>query len=691
MKNRQFTPWWKALAVLLQVFSVIILISVFVTAYTGKITEREIERVLAGESPVDYIDSELFAGTMYEDLQRAIQLTWYERIFESDGKLDMDRRILKIINEDQVVETIVLKDVLLAQVGGGYGITSDFQEDSSVQVVWFPLTNLPTEDPLNAKIIAENPVSMTREDIGNIIKNAVHQYIEIKRDLKENEHNVYFAFVGNVMADNGKKPEEIVRLPRYYRSKWIAYRNAFEEGGNVEVIDLSGCNPYFGTMLETTTFDMMTKDGDRMYIGVDTEFAAEDHYSVQKKQWQMEQNVIWFLIYATPVAVVVWLLTMVYLIYAVGRRPYRVTEEENRKQIIRLNPFDKKLVEVVILGTIGLRVVELFLLLEVPIHNRWIEILALVLFLSMDLLMGIAIIIHLVKKAREKARLVQVVERIAEGQMEEEVDLSHYTGMEHQMAEHISQIRVGMENAVDSAMKNERLKTELISNVSHDIKTPLTSIINYSDLLKRVLEDEVLIELAGQPEKQERIRGYLEVLEQKGKRLKVLIEDLVEASKASSGVLQISAERINLVELIFQVNGEFEEKFAERNLKLIMKSSEESSYVLADGRRVWRILENLYQNVYKYAMSGTRVYVEIQTDSDQGIINIKNISAEPISVSPEDLTERFVRGDSSRSTEGCGLGLAIAQSLTNLQKGSFQVNVDGDLFRVSVGLPLWQE
>ena len=227
------------------------------------------------------------------------------------------------------------------------------------------------------------------------------------------------------------------------------------------------------------------------------------------------------------------------------------------------------------------------------------------------------------------------------------------------------------------------MKTDLITNVSHDIKTPLTSIINYVGLIRREnIQDE-------------KILRYLDVLEQKSNRLKTLTEDLVEASKASSGNLKLEISDIDFIELVYQTNGEFEEKFASRHLELITTAPEETLLIEADGRRLWRVLENLYNNAFKYAMENSRIYIDITKDNlrinEEGLIlppqvvfTIKNISANPLNIRGDELTERFVRGDVARATEGSGLGLSIAKSLTELQKGSFEIYIDGDLFKVQL-------
>ena len=244
------------------------------------------------------------------------------------------------------------------------------------------------------------------------------------------------------------------------------------------------------------------------------------------------------------------------------------------------------------------------------------------------------------------------------------------------MAEGLNRISDGLETALAEQVRSERLKADLITNVSHDIKTPLTSIINYVDLIKREQIDNPTIQ------------KYLEVLEQKSYRLKTLTEDLVEASKASSGNIKLEIHEIDLVEMIQQTNGEFEDKYEASHLKLISTLPNEVILIEADGRRLWRVLENLYNNACKYALENTRVYVGIEDLGNKVVFSIKNISAAPLNFSPDELTERFVRGDVSRTTEGSGLGLSIAKSLTELQGGTFKLSIDGDLFKAEVTFPI---
>lgn len=274
-----------------------------------------------------------------------------------------------------------------------------------------------------------------------------------------------------------------------------------------------------------------------------------------------------------------------------------------------------------------------------------------------------------------KNRIRKGIEEIAGGNLEYRIDLKWLRGAERDIAEKINNIGSGLNKAVDEAMRNERLKTDLITNVSHDIKTPLTSIINYVDILKRSnITDE-------------KIRGYLDILEAKAQRLKTLTEDVVEASKVSSGNITLEYMDMDLRELVQQTEGELAEKFAARRLTMVLNIPEEPAVIHVDGRRMWRVLENVFGNAAKYAMPGTRVYADIILTENQICFSLKNVSEQQLNISADELTERFIRGDISRSTEGSGLGLSIAKSLTTMQGGEFELYLDGDLFRVNIRFP----
>lgn len=294
------------------------------------------------------------------------------------------------------------------------------------------------------------------------------------------------------------------------------------------------------------------------------------------------------------------------------------------------------------------------------------------LFILLMLAAEAAAVFLTMRAAIEKERIRKGIKEIASGNVSYQIPLEKLHGESREMAELVNSIGDGLNNAVADAMKSERLKTDLITNVSHDIKTPLTSIINYVDLLKRENLDDP------------KIQGYLEVLEAKAQRLKTLTEDVVEASKVSSGNITLEMMDVNLVEMVNQTIGEFSEKMEAKKLTVVASLPEEPAIVHVDGRRMWRVLENIFNNAAKYAMPGTRVYADLRVNNGKVSFSLKNVSENPLNISADELTERFIRGDVSRSTEGSGLGLSIARDLTQMQGGEFKLYVDGDLFKVVI-------
>ena len=293
-------------------------------------------------------------------------------------------------------------------------------------------------------------------------------------------------------------------------------------------------------------------------------------------------------------------------------------------------------------------------------------------FLLALMAVDVAVMIFAIRKADGQDRIMDGLKKISDGELQYKIKTDTLTGKQKVMAEYINNIGSGLDAAVENSLKKERMQTELITNVSHDLKTPLTSIINYVDLMKR--------ENPTDP----KIQEYLRILDEKSQRLKVLTEDVVEASKASTGNIKLEMNDIDFVEMVQQVIGEFEEKFKEKNLTMMVHFTDEPSIIYADGQRMWRVLENVFGNVVKYAMEGTRVYAEISNRNKKVTFSLKNISAQPLNISADELTERFIRGDVARNTEGSGLGLSIAKSLTELQGGEFKLYLDGDLFKVMI-------
>ena len=338
----------------------------------------------------------------------------------------------------------------------------------------------------------------------------------------------------------------------------------------------------------------------------------------------------------------------------------------NRKIIDFIGSFSRNTSEKIkVLFGIGGFVFLQFLLMLFMINAS--GIFALVLIVA-----DVAAIVYAVRKVDGLDLVMDGLKKISDGELQYKIKTEQLTGKYKAMAEYINNIGDGLDAAVENSLKKERMQTELITNVSHDLKTPLTSIINYVDLLKR--------ENLTDPKVQE----YLRILDEKSQRLKVLTEDVVEASKASTGNIKFEMNDIDFVEMVQQVIGEFEEKFQEKNLTMMVHFTDEPSMIYADGQKMWRVLENVFGNVVKYAMEGTRVYAEIRNSNKKVVFSLKNISAQPLNFSADELTERFIRGDVARNTEGSGLGLSIAKSLTELQGGEFKLYLDGDLFKVMI-------
>lgn len=296
------------------------------------------------------------------------------------------------------------------------------------------------------------------------------------------------------------------------------------------------------------------------------------------------------------------------------------------------------------------------------------------------LIVNMALFLLYYKKTQQQDKITASITNIAKGNTTYQLNEEEFDGKERDVAHSINNIGEDLEIAIEERVKSERMRSDLITNVSHDIRTPLTSIINYIDLIKR--------ENPTDP----KIKEYLDVLDQKSQHLKNLTEDLLEASKASSGNVNLDMMEMDFVKMVQQANGEFEEKYAERGLSIVANypvnkesKTKDKLNIMADGASLWRVLENLYNNAFKYAAEGSRVYIDMRkTEDGKAEFVIKNISATPLNISADELAERFVRGDVSRTTEGSGLGLSIAGSLTKIQGGEFRIEIDGDLFKAFI-------
>ena len=293
-------------------------------------------------------------------------------------------------------------------------------------------------------------------------------------------------------------------------------------------------------------------------------------------------------------------------------------------------------------------------------------------FLLLEFILVAFFIQRMVKSIVNYDKIEKKLKEMYEGDNQTQLDKNQFLPVFNQSITYLNDISNGLENAIQDRMKSERLKTELITNVSHDIKTPLTSIINYVDLIK---QENI---------QNEKVKEYIEILDNKSQRLKKLIEDLVEASKVSTGNVKLNLEKINIVELINQAVGEFEDKFESKGLDIVINSNENEIFIFADSRYMYRIIDNLFSNISKYALQNSRVYIDIQKIEDKVYIKMKNISKDKLNIPAEELMQRFVRGDKSRTTEGSGLGISIAQNLTEIQNGKFNLIIDGDLFKTEL-------
>ncbi|MBR1861000.1 MAG: HAMP domain-containing histidine kinase [Lachnospiraceae bacterium] len=296
-------------------------------------------------------------------------------------------------------------------------------------------------------------------------------------------------------------------------------------------------------------------------------------------------------------------------------------------------------------------------------------------FITILIVLNILFAIRKVKKDSDMNSIREGLGRLSAGDLEYKIDKDSLLTKNKELADEINHIGEGIKNAVNTSMKDEKMKSDLITNVSHDLKTPLTSIINYVNLL----QDENIT--------QEPAAGYIKTLDDKSRRLKQLLIDLIDASRLSSGTTEVDLSVLKITELLHQIIAEFSDKLENAGLEPVF-DGESGAYILADGRHMWRLMDNLFENVCKYSLKGTRVYISVKelegSNNGKILISIKNVSARPNTLQGNELTEKFIRGDASRSTEGSGLGLYIAKSLTELQKGTFEVIADGDLFKVDI-------
>lgn len=360
--------------------------------------------------------------------------------------------------------------------------------------------------------------------------------------------------------------------------------------------------------------------------------------------------------------------TFIYYIYSAVKKSFSSVKNTFSKINNNISLFTNTI--------IGLIAINIFILMHLLLVNgMYFDSGLHMFFMLVDTCICAVFDFLVLKIVLQMESLQKHAKKMADGSLESKADTSKMIQPLKKHGEYLNKIGEGMSIAVNEKIKSEHFKTELITNVSHDIKTPLTSIINYVDLLKK--------ENLPEPKAQE----YIEVLDRQSSRLKKLIEDLMEASKASTGNITVELELCDINILLTQTLGEFEEKLSSKGLEFVINKPDESIYIMADNRHIWRIFDNLMNNICKYGQSGTRVYINLELKNKKAVIVFRNTSNYQLNISSDELLERFVRGDSSRHTEGSGLGLSIAQNLAELMGGSLKLQVDGDLFKVVLSFP----
>lgn len=571
--------------------------------------------------------------------------------------------------------------------------------------------NLTEEE--NYTIFKEVYADKIAQKKNQLIKRELDDYNLVLRNLQKYQGVIYYTNNGENEFTNASN-----KTVEYFKS-FPAYM--IFEGPKQEVFPkVVAKNPDYH-WITSNTYELGQQD--IMYLGFTEEFL-----NPRITQWEEDKIAVTNSLYQIAGFLLVMVIALIYLLLVIGRTPqkdqgihlYLIDRIYNDIKIVMCillialwvggmaELYHSKIMELIFPLTFGIAAIGLPLVLSLVKHvkNRTLikhslifgifyklfnftkeiynsgsvgvkiivigigyPLIVALTFFIFPITIGAAIWVAL-KKTKEFMAIKEGVRRVKDGDLHHKVDVSG-KGEFAKLAADINSITDGLYKAVGNEIKSERLKTELITNVSHDIRTPLTSIITYVDLLKNEKD-------------QEKVGEYLEIIDQKSQRLKVLTEDLFEAAKASSGNMPVNYERIDILSLITQGLGELDDKIQERKLEFKINQLKDKVYIQADGKLLWRAIENLLSNIFKYALEGSRVYIDIIDLGTEVKLIIKNISAYELNISSDELMERFKRGDESRSSQGSGLGLSIAKSLIEIQKGSFSIEIDGDLFKAVI-------
>ncbi|MFC9540127.1 histidine kinase dimerization/phospho-acceptor domain-containing protein [Lysinibacillus sp. NPDC056959] len=565
----------------------------------------------------------------------------------------------------------------------------------------------------NKRIYQEKYADAINSKKEESIKEQVREFYRLLSTLEAYEGIVFYASDGEYVFSNSK----------------LNKKEQFESFGAYMLFEDYQQKLYPNEVKESQYLDYFTHEVEKLNPQTDVIYVAFKESFLQQKmpEWEKDKAIAKSFLNEFIVFLAGFILSFVYLIMVIGRTSFK--EKEIHFHVIDKLYNDLNIVIVVCLISMWIAMIvevlhDMYMLLTIPIfiiallmilslvkhiknislfkHTLIYQILKKV-FLSVKNVfdngsMGVKIVMLVIgyplvvaatffvfpitmglaawfamRKVKSFNRIKEGVEQIKNGDLHHRIEVDG-KGEFSQLAANINSITDGLKKSVDSEIKSERLKTELITNVSHDIRTPLTSIITYVDLLKIENDPEMIAE-------------YVDVLDQKSKRLKLLTDDLFEAAKASSGSMPVQLERIDIVSLLTQGIGEMGEKIEASLLEFKLAYPTEKVYVKADGKLLWRSIENLFSNIFKYAQPASRVYIDVEDLGNEILVTFKNISAYELNISVDELMERFKRGDESRSSQGTGLGLSIAESLIHIQHGKFLIQVDGDLFKAMIYLP----
>jgi len=670
MKKNRYIPALRGAVIGINLLAAAILAAGFVAGMNVGYGQGVWKEVLRGRS---YIETEEYQQGASDAVYDALAVASRSSRMEQGGEYDPERiiRVRDYLESKAVYDTMPeseKKNGICYRLGDLYqwSLKGSSISDDTLNEAYKPLFYGSIQEYANNCDESYNTLIAQVQKAMELVKNDVATYQVNKKSWAFEATNVRYALrdlgSGNIYTNVAELQNEGQTQEQFeaYFKNFESYYIFDSRSTNVEQTNIGDYYSYNTRELLNEWQTHLTGEY-QVYVGIDTAFPVADSLAAGAQKYEEAKEKLAPYIVPMVFSGGILLLSALWLLAILCRLLWKVSGIvlDSANTVLRICIY-----------------FAAYELVQVPVrllfHGEAISEAILVIFKA-------AVLVVLIWEGIQRQKLLEGVRAIAAGEEETTIPTDKLFQGNRQLAEAVNDLGKGLRNALQEQMKSERMKADLITNVSHDLKTPLTSIINYVDLMKREKIDN--------PKAQE----YLTVLDQKSQRLKQLTEDLVEASRASSGNVALNIEKIDLREMLMQTSGEFEERFAARGLSFVARYPKQPLYVEADGRRLWRIIENLYRNVEKYAMPYTRVYLDVACDGTMAALSMKNISKQPLNISAEELMERFVRGDESRTTEGSGLGLSIARDLTELQHGTFDIYLDGDLFKVIVAFPCAKE